>query len=141
MSTSRVEIQESINAYRAGLESKNLSLNDPMWDDKFDPRYISLSEARNDSLQKLNELEKELAEAKARREKGRSLDEINKEIKEKQSNLNELILIAYNAETIEKRIYLDSVIRFTRCYLNALQRELSETIEEEAEKKKRKKKK
>jgi len=130
MPRSRREIQENVNTYRTGVESNLIALNSPIWDDKSDPRYISILNKYNDDTLKLMGFERELAEAKARGERGRSLEEIREEISKAQSNLYEQNLIKNNAKNIPQMIFTDKVIIFYQCNINALQKELNEAIEE-----------
>jgi len=133
MPRSRVKIQEDVNIYRTGVEDKNLSLNDPMWDNKFDPRYLGIIKKRDEDALELKGFERELAEAKARGERGRSSVEIRKEISETQSKLNNYRSILNRATNPMQRMMSHTSVRFLQCNVNALQRELNEAIEDEME--------
>jgi hypothetical protein len=113
MPRSRVEIQEDVNSYRAGIMDRQSLLNDPMWD-KYDPRYLEAMQLQNKEVLKLNELERELADAKARGEKGRSQEEIR--------------------EHISKNINMRN--QYLQCLAYVHQIELNEAIEEERAEKK-----
>lgn len=127
MPRSRAEIQKDVNTNRAGVESSDISLNDPMWDNKFDPRYLSVKKARDDAASALRGFEQELAEAKARGEKGRSLDEIRKEISEAQSSASKWQSVLNSAQLYSQQWAMSrQLARLSQCTVNALQRELNE---------------
>jgi len=129
MPRSRIEIQKKVNTYRASVEDKGIALNDPMWDNKLDPRYISVVKSHNNDVLELIGLERELEEAKARGERGRSLAEIRKEISETQSIANEYSLMQNRAGNPQQRFFLGKAVSLMQCNVNALQQELIEAIE------------
>jgi len=132
----RAEIQNDVNTYRASVESNDLSLNDPMWDNKFDPNYLSVKKARDEAASNLAVFEKELAEAKARGEKGRSLEEIRKEISETEAKVDNYRLIINSATNPMQRATSNIFARLLQCTVNALKLELNEAIKENAGKEK-----
>jgi hypothetical protein len=114
MPRSRVEIQEKVNSYRASIMDRQLLINDPVWDDKYDPRYLEAMQLQKKEVSELMELERELADAKARGEKGRSQEEIR--------------------EHISKNINMRN--QYLQCLAYVHQMELNEAIEEERAEKK-----
>jgi len=135
MPRSRAEIQKDIIIYKAGLDAKNLDLNDPIWDDKSDPRYLGIKKARDNDAEKIREFERELAELKTSGDRGRSLEEIRKEISEKQSNINEYRLLQSRSTNPLQWSFFDQTINFLQGNVNALQHELKEAEREEVEEK------
>lgn len=138
MARSRVEIQKDVNGYRASVESRDMSLNSPLWDDKSDPRYIEILELQVKEKLELANFERELAEAKARGEKGRTSAEIREEISEEQSKLNNFLSTLNSNRAKMNSLQwamlnptVNPVVRHAQCTINALQRELNEAVEEE----------
>jgi tetratricopeptide (TPR) repeat protein len=130
MPRSRVEIQKDVNIYKADVEQNNIKLNDPIWDNKYDPRYIDIIKARDNAALKLIGFERELAEAKTRGEKGRPLTEIREEILTTQSKINDFLSIQKGTTNQLIWFNLDRTISLFQCNINALQQELFEAIEE-----------
>jgi hypothetical protein len=132
MPRTRAEIQNDVNTYRASVESNDLSLNDPMWDNKFDPNYLSVKKARDEAASNLASFEKELAEAKERGEEGRPLEEIRKEISETETKVDNYRLIINRATNPMQRAMSNMAARLLQCTVNALKLELNEAIKERA---------
>jgi tetratricopeptide (TPR) repeat protein len=135
MSRARVDIQKDVNAYRSGIESKDLMLNSPTWaNSKYDYRYQEILKKRAAAAFELVKFERELAEAKARGEKGSTPSEIRDEISSSQSNMNFYCSIRDRAGRNSMQEMISELsAEFIQCTINALRRELSEAEEESTE--------
>jgi len=121
MPRTRAEIQKDVNTYRASVEDGDLSLNDPMWDNKSDPNYLAVKQTRDENVLKLTGFERELEEAKARGEKGRSPEEIRKELSEAEATANKWRSTENMATNPMQRAMGHKFARLSQCTVNALQ--------------------
>jgi tetratricopeptide (TPR) repeat protein len=126
MPKSRAEIQKEINNYKAAIASRD----DPASDSRFDP---GVQQIQNKEKSELIDLEKELAEAKARGEKGRSQGEIRGEIAETEAKADEWRTIEYRATNPMQKVMSHNSACYMQCTVDALQQELNEAVEESAE--------
>jgi len=133
MPRTRAEIQEDIRNCRADIENKDSMLNSPTWaNSKHDYRYQEIQRKRNELAWKLPELERELAEAKARGERGRTPSEIREEISKSQENMNFYrSMVARDGINSMQGMMSAEFVKSIQCTINALQRELSDAVEEE----------
>jgi hypothetical protein len=139
MSRTRAEIEKEITTYKGDLASRTATLNGPTWaNSKHDYRYREMLQQRDEVVQKLSELERELLSAKARGERGRSPAEIEEEIAETQKNINVYSSMIRRDGANTPKGYLGVVIlQSFESKIGPLQEELSRAIEEEKEYKER----
>ena len=130
ISRTRIDIQKDVNIYRGDLESKNLDINSPLWDDsQDDPRYHEIVKARDETALKLLEFEKELAMAKARGEKGRTKSEIIEEISDRQSKVDSYRSILNTTDENSMQWVMSyQFAQLLQCQVNSLQIELREAV-------------
>jgi uncharacterized protein (TIGR02145 family) len=133
MPRTRAEIEKEITMYKGDLASRTATLNGPTWaNSQHDYRYQEMLQKRNEVVQTLAELERELQSAKARGELGRSPAEIEEEIAETQKNMNVYSSMARKHGENTPQGYM-CVLAFQNfeSKIGPLQQELSRAIEEE----------